>query len=222
MKKNILSIVALVAAMFVASPAMAQFKYGVKAGLNISKVSLDKNNLTKNIAKDNQTGFFAGVMGEFTLPLVGIGVEGSLLYDQKKMDAGEDTKTLEYVDLPINLKYTLGFSSIASVYVATGPQFSWNIGGKNFSNAITPTGMIDNYNSYAQDFTLQKSEFSWNIGAGATVLKHIRVGYNYNIAIGKTANMSVEGFQDGVGVAEQLTKVKLKNNTHQVSVTYIF
>ena len=209
MKKNILSLAVLVAALCFALPSQAQVKFGVKAGLNVDNVNL--KNAQANISAKNRTGFFAGVTADVTVPLAGLGADIALLYDNKVIGikdnntGDEANKTLHYIDMPINAKYTVGLSSLASVYVATGPQFSWNIGDRHW----TPQNIT-------QDWEIKKSEFSWNIGCGVTALSHLRVGYNYNIAIGKTAEFDLLA----VGVAG--AKGKLKNNTHQISLTYLF
>ncbi len=213
MKKNIVTLAVLVAAFIVALPSQAQVKFGVKAGLNVNSVSL-KGDLKNNLSADNRTGFFAGLTADVTIPLAGLGADISLLYDNKVVGLSdkatdgellESNKTLHYVDLPINVKYTIGFSSLASVYLATGPQFSWNVGDRKWKLSTLDDG-----------WELKKSEFSWNVGAGATVLKHVRVGYNYNIGIGNTAETNV------MNVANKAFKNKLKNNTHQISLTYLF
>lgn len=186
-----------------AVPASAQLKWGVKAGLNITKPSLSMD----AIKTENQTGFFVGPMAEFTVPIVGVGADISLLYNNKGMTiqelatGQEYNQTLHYIDIPINLKYTYGFGSLVGVFVTTGPQFSFNIGSKklNFS-----------------DYTLRSSEFSWNVGLGAKLFSHLQVAYNYNIAIGKTAELDV------LGIGGDIIKKKLKNNTHQISLAYMF
>ena len=207
MKKNILSFAVLVAALAFALPSQAQVKFGVKAGLNVDNINL-KDSYGSLKAK-NRTGFFAGVTADVTIPLAGLGADIAVLYDNKVVGisdgVNEANKTLHYIDMPINAKYTVGLSSLASVYVATGPQFSWNIGDRHW----TPQYIT-------QDWEIKKSEFSWNIGCGVTALSHLRVGYNYNIAIGKTAEFDLLA----VGVAG--AKGKLKNNTHQISLTYLF
>lgn len=186
-----------------AVPASAQFSYGLKAGLNVSKASLDWS----TVSSDNQTGFFVGPMVEFTVPLVGVGVDAALLYNNKGMKLKDVTsgdsfsQTLQYIDIPINLKYTYGLGSIAGVFVTTGPQFSFNISSKKLKIA---------------DYTLKSSEFSWNVGLGAKLLGHLQVAYNYNIAIGKTSEFE---YYD---TAMNLVKGKLKNNTHQISLAYMF
>lgn len=212
MKKNILSLTVLVAALAFAMPSQAQIKFGVKAGLNVNAVSF--KNLPSNVDSKNRNGFFAGVTADVTVPLVGLGVDASLLYDNKVIGMEEDyngdvaksNKTLHYIDLPINVKYTIGFSSLASVYFATGPQFAWNIGDRHWrlNDEVT------------KGWELKSSQFSWNVGCGATVLSHVRVGYNFNIGIGKTADITY------INTAEKAVKGKLKNNTHQISLTYIF
>ena len=209
MKKNILSLAVLVAALCFALPSQAQVKFGVKAGLNVDNVNL--KNAQANISAKNRTGFFAGVTADVTVPLAGLGADIALLYDNKVIGikdnntGDEANKTLHYIDMPINAKYTVGLSSLASVYVATGPQFSWNIGDRHW----TPQNIT-------QDWEIKKSEFSWNIGCGVTALSHLRVGYNYNIAIGKTAEITP------LMVGGNAVKGKLKNNTHQISLTYLF
>jgi hypothetical protein len=139
-------------------------------------------------------------MAEFTLPVIGLGVDAALLYDNKSVKVDSESKSLHYIDIPINVKYTIGLGSLASVYGATGPQFSYNIGGKSILDG-----------SYA----LNGSDFSWNIGAGVKLLGHLQVGYNYNIALGKTAEVKDSQLTDYIGKS-------FKNNTHQISVAYMF
>ena len=73
MKKIFSAFVIAVCCMFMAMPAQAQLlKWGVKGGVNMTKIDWDggyKGN------KDNSTGFFIGPMAEFTIPIVGLGVD---------------------------------------------------------------------------------------------------------------------------------------------------
>ena len=64
-----------------AMPAQAQIHFGVKGGLNLSKASF--SNVSENFKKDNFTGFFIGPMAEFNIPIVGLGVDASLLFAQR-------------------------------------------------------------------------------------------------------------------------------------------
>lgn len=202
--KKLFGIIMVTVAMFMATPANAQFKFGVKAGLNVSKVSFDKD-VAKN-AIDSRTGFFVGPMAEFTVPIIGLGADVAVLYDNKGAEYEGESETLQYIDIPINVKYSIGLGSIAGVYVATGPQFSYNIGGKK---------IFDN------SYSLKSSEFSWNVGAGVKLLGHLQIGYNYNIGIGKTGEMD-SAFGVITDQSEKFIKGDVKNNTHQISVAYLF
>ena len=207
MKKNILSLAVIVAALAFAMPSQAQIKFGIKGGLNVDNINL--KHAQANVSAKNRTGFFAGVTADVTIPLAGLGADIAVLYDNKVVGISDGTteanKTMHYIDLPINAKYTVGFSSLVSAYIGTGPQFSWNVGDRSWKPA--------NIN---QDWELKKSEFSWNVGCGVTALSHVRVGYNYNIALGKTAEITP------LGIGTSAVKGKLKNNTHQISLTYLF
>ncbi len=199
-------VIATTALLMVAAPSQAQLKFGVKAGLNVSKVTFDEN----LIDRDNRTGFFVGPMAEFTIPIAGLGVDAALLYSNKNLQVCEETtnvemsKTMHSVDIPINLKYTVGLGSMAGVYVATGPQFSFAMGNKSL---------------FENSYTLKSSQFSWNVGAGVKLVSHLQVGYNYNIDLGNTADVNSKS---ATGAIAGLAFGKMKNNTHQVSVAYIF
>lgn len=53
--KKILSIMAVVCCLFMAVPAHAQFQFGIKGGLNVSKISVSK----EVFRPDNKSGFFS-------------------------------------------------------------------------------------------------------------------------------------------------------------------
>ena len=192
-----------------AMPAQAQLKFGIKAGMNANSISLD--DVKGNFTKENQNGFFVGPMAEFTVPIVGVGADIALMYDQKHASIDDQSETMHYISIPINIKYTLGLGSLAGIYVATGPQFSFNVGNNSIFDTIK-----DNVTGEAQDFELNKSMMYWNIGAGVKLLSHLQVGYNYSIALGSTGEFSV------LSTAGKAVTGKLKNNSHQISVAYTF
>ena len=117
MKKFFSVFMIAVCCMALAMPAQAQLiKFGVKGGVNLSKLKFEG-------MKDNSTGFFFGPMAEITIPVIGLGVDGALLYSQKgdKME-GLDMKQ-SGLDIPVNLKYSIGLGSMLGIYVAAGPDF---------------------------------------------------------------------------------------------------
>ena len=200
--RKIFTLVVLVAATLVAIPAQAQFKFGLKGGLNITDMSLSSDELFET---SNRAGFFIGPTVKFTLPIVGLGIDASALYDQREAKVkGSDSKLKQQaINIPINLRYDIGLGSLAAIYLAAGPQFGPNIGDKHQT-------LIED----VADWNLNTSNFSVNVGAGVMLLSHLQVGANYNIVCGKTGEVTVF---DGVREV-----VRGRSNTWQVSLAYYF
>ncbi len=194
MKKIITSLLVAVC-LCMAIPAQAQLKWGVKGGLNVSKVSFDSN----LYSSDNRTGFFIGPMAEFTIPVIGLGFDGALLYSQRDFKVGTTTEKSQGLDIPINLKYTIGLGSMAGIYVAAGPDF--------FFDFSSDDGV----------FNKKNAQVGFNIGAGVKLIKHLQVGVNYNIPLGDSGNLK---YTDAYTPSTADTGYKTK--TWQVSVAYIF
>ena len=199
--RKFFTLVVLVAATLVAIPAQAQFKFGLKGGLNITDMSFSSDLLESS----NRAGFFIGPTVKFTLPIVGLGVDASALYDQREAKVkGTDNKLKQQaINIPINLRYDIGLGSLAAVYLAAGPQFGFNIGDKHQT-------LIED----VSDWKLNTSNFSVNVGAGVMLLGHLQVGANYNIVCGKTGEVTVF---DGVREV-----VRGRSNTWQISAAYYF
>ena len=194
MKK--LFILALLAfAMCFTTESQAQVKFGLKGGLNVTDMSFNKSVL----ATSNRAGFYIGPTVRFSLPLVGLGVDAAALYDQRQA-----------INIPINLRYSVGLGDLASVYFAAGPQFGFNVGDKEFKW----TKKAD----YQNTFQFKNSNFSINLGAGVSLIKHLEVGFSYNIACGKTADANV---WETVGTAVQ-NKLKGRSNSWQIGLAYYF
>ena len=193
--KKLLSTLMVIACLALAIPAQAQIKFGVKAGLNVSKLHLSEETLSS----DNRAGFFVGPTAEFTLPLLGLGIDGSVLYNQFGVDSEEGTSTKKSIEIPINLRWTVGFSSLVGAYVAVGPQFGFNVGDRWFDEVCE----------------FKKNTTSFNVGAGLKLLGHLQVGANYNFALKDNGKIHS-------GDIEDLTTIGFKQNTWQVSVAYLF
>lgn len=186
-----------------ATTASAQFKFGIVAGMNMSKLSFDDG---KYFNSEHRAGWYVGPKVWFNIPIVGLGVNASAQYSQRRMnvksgdgeDAVSDSKNLNTIEIPINVRYTLGLGSIASVYAETGPQFGFNVGNKTVSEVAK----------------FKSSNVTWNVGIGARVLGHLEAGVGYNIALSKFGEL----------VPDQLrgTKNDFKSNTWQVQVAYLF
>lgn len=199
--KKIFTTIVLMAAMLVVIPAKAGINFGIKGGYNITNFSFSKD----VIAKDNQQGFFIGPSLKIGIPVLPIGFEIAALYDQRDAKLEGEKISQKSINIPINVRYELGLGDMAGIYVAAGPQFGFNIGDKSFS--------FDD-----ADYKLKDSNLSINLGAGLRLVKHLEIGFNYNIALGKTGEFNVI---DGAGEALGING-NGKANAWQISAAYYF
>lgn len=182
-----------------ATPASAELKFGVVGGLNLSKMSFsggDKGLLSS----DNRCGWYIGPKAQFTLPLIGLGLDASIQYSQRRLNSSEyefsDNQTYKSIEVPINVRYTIGLSSLVSIYGATGPQFGFNCDKSLFRD---------------MDISVKDANVTWNVGFGLTLLNHLQVGAGYNFGIGKWAESK-----------DPDVDLSAKANTWQVQVAYLF
>ena len=159
--KKVISVMMVAVALMMAAPAQAQLiKFGVKGGVNMSELDFD-GGYEGN--KDNATGFFIGPMAEFTLPIVGLGIDGAVMFSQR----GKSETKEQGFEVPVNLKYTIGLGSMAGVYLAAGPDFFFNL--KDFD---------------VEGGKAKKSQVAVNIGAGLKLLSKLQLGVTYQIPMG--------------------------------------
>lgn len=211
--KKVLSFIVLAVSLFFANPAQAQIKLGVKGGLNVSNLKLDDDMWTA----DNKVGFFIGPMVKVTVPVTGLSFDVAALYDQKeaKVKVADDVVggtynstrvTQKFIDIPVNVRYGFGLSSLANIFLFAGPQWGINVGNKNFK-----------WNK-SSSYSLKKANFSVNVGAGVTLLSHLQASVNYNIECNKSGKMDT-GSLDSNG---KPLVIKGRNNTWQISLGYWF
>ncbi|MCD8261028.1 MAG: porin family protein, partial [Bacteroides sp.] len=176
-------------------PALAQMGFGVRGGLNLAKASFSRSDF--NV--DNRTGFFIGPMAEFTVPLIGVGMDAALLFSQRNVEVENDMIRQNGFEIPVNLKYTLGFSRLLAAYLATGPNFIFDLSKDRSKNVF--------------DYELNRSYVAWNIGAGIKLLHHLQFGINYNIPFSSSGTITKK--RDG-------EEYNYKSKIWQVSMTYMF
>lgn len=200
----------MIVTMTAANNASAQIKFGLKGGVNVTDMSLNSSVFDAS----NRTGFFVGPTIKVQLPLVGLGIDASALYDQReaKIKVGNTTtkETLrsQAINIPINLRYGWGLSSMANIFLFAGPQFGFNVGDKDQKITEKSTWSVKN------------SNFSLNFGAGVTLLSHLQLTANYNVVCGKTSDVTIT---EGI---EQLTnkevRSRARSNAWQIALAYYF
>ena len=199
--KRIITLVVLAVAMTVSAQAQG-IKFGLKGGLDIVNLSFDKNVFDTS----NKLGWFIGPSLKVSLPVPGLGVDIAALYDQKKSEVNNETITQKSIIVPVNARFSFGVGSAASIYLAAGPQFGFNVGDDEFKWTA---------NGVENTFQLKKSAFSLNFGAGVTLMKHLEIGFAYNLGLGKTADVTVKQ-------AEKDIKDDTAPKSWQISAAYYF
>jgi opacity protein-like surface antigen len=195
--RKLFSLLALAVCIAISMPAQAQLKWGVKGGLNMTKLSFSDIGYGA-FSSDHKQGFFIGPMAEFSTAL-GLGVDASLLYNQ----LGSDEYKQAGIDVPVNLKYTFGAGSTLGIYIAVGPDFFFN-----FKDNATYT---EDGSRYSTDH--RKAMVGANIGAGVKLLNHLQIGVNYNAQLGRSGDVT---WSDATKIG------KYKFNTWQISLAYLF
>ena len=189
----------------------AQIDFGIKAGANLPEAPTLNVDDFKSSIRGN-TGWFVGPTAKFIIPVVGLGVEANLLYSQANIDIDGQNILTQSIEVPLMLRYELSIPAINRIiepFIAIGPQFGWNIGDKSFT--------LDNIADIAgREYRIKDSNTSLNLGLGLVLFNHLQIHGNYNLALGKTADIT--------GTIVDFTKelAEIKTNTWQVSLAYIF
>jgi hypothetical protein len=195
--KKVLSILMVAVALMMAAPAQAQLiKFGVKGGMNFSKLDTDVKSWYD--AKENSTGFFVGPMAEITLPIIGLGIDGALLYSQR----GDGEVEQQGLEVPVNLKYTIGLGSMLGFYVAAGPDFFFNF--KDIKES--------------ENLKKEDSQVAINLGAGFKLLRKLQIGITYQIPLKDSHYWTNISLAPGAKASDTGARQK----TWQASLAYIF
>ena len=189
--------------------ANADFRFGIKAGMNVNKMHFSKdvqNALGQTLDPANSTGWTAGVTADFTVPLIGIGMDASVMYTRMNTAAQQEVnnRIIDYgknfIQLPIHLKYKLSLPVVGRIiapYLFTGPDFSFKLDKK----------ILDAVKS-------KSCQVGWDLGLGVELLRHLQVGASYTWDINKIAKIMPNG--------NDLKPISIRNNYWTVTAAYMF
>jgi hypothetical protein len=194
MKKPIILMIAIAAF----SGLNAQVQLGVKAGLNISSLSLS-NVLGNGDSKSSLTSFNGGLF--VSLPIAeSLSVQPEINYSAQgtNLDLEGDKGSLnyDYLNVPVLVKY----SHESGLFAETGPQAGFLLSAKQ---------KIDG-SSYDAKNNVQSFDFSWALGIGYK-LKELGLGIDvrYNLGLTNTIKAPYNGSS-------------AKNGVFQVDLFYMF
>lgn len=153
--------------------------WGVTGGMNVSKIKLDEN--ISGMAKpEADKGWYVGVTGMASAPVVGIGIDGSLVYshEEVKLSKDHESEAAHFISIPVHLRYDFRFPLMEEAFVPyafVGPQFNYALNDVKF--------VVDEANNVKD--VLKRAE-SWRLdfGVGFILLDHVQFSYSYGIPIG--------------------------------------
>lgn len=201
---------------FVSITVMAQnqkVKIGVKAGLNISSLAFDENQMNST----SRTGFTAGVMVEIPLAK-NFSLQPELLYSQQGGKTSffdsdvtnsnyKGTLELNYLNIPLMLKYYV----VKGLSVQAGPQIGILLKANNKYE--------DNFLGYVNHESFNLKDYSAgidtsvNFGLGYQFKDKFYTDLRYNISYSNV-------FKDGD--ANYFINQDMKNRVFQISLGYFF
>lgn len=201
---------------FVSITVMAQnqkVKIGVKAGLNISSLAFDENEMNSS----SRTGFTAGVMVEIPLAK-NFSLQPELLYSQQGGKTSffdsevtnsnyKGTLELNYLNIPLMLKYYVA----KGLSVQAGPQIGILLKANNKYE--------DNFLGYENHESFNLKDYSAgidtsvNFGLGYQFKDKFYTDLRYNISYSNV-------FKDGD--ANYFINQDMKNRVFQISLGYFF
>ena len=185
-------------ALIAVTTANAQFRFGIKAGVNIVNATFNRD--VYNL--DNVTGFHLGPAIEGMFGQGGVGFDAAILYSRKGFKTEPETIKNDFIDVPVNLKFKFGLP-LVNPYFSVGPYMSFRAGGEE-KWAIP--GIVDQVKT-------QSFGAGLNFTAGAEIFERLQAGLTYGW--GLTDNYKTfEG--------NNLDSYKGKLRTWQVSATFFF
>ena len=183
MKKFLMAIVAVL----FAAPSFAQISsggfsltestvyYGMRMGLNVSNLTGDTDGFSGSKAGLN----LAGVVGIRVSDSTPIFLESGLYFTQRGAKKNKNTyANLNYLEIPVLLKYGIQATDEIAVLPFIGPTFSYGIGGKEkLGDGASKDDSFSNDNA---DF--KRLDAGIKIGCGAEYNKlYLEMGYQFGI-----------------------------------------
>lgn len=176
------------------------FGFGVKAGVDMPKVSgKDLGNINQDL---NFGGFHAGILAQVNIPVIGLGIQPEVLYVNKNVSvlkfnaAGEPesaTQKGHFVEVPLNITWGIDLA-VVRPFITVAPTFTY---------ALSEVKLIK-----GESVALSKNNWGIGVGAGCDIFMfQIMAKYKWGLS-----DLAPSGLSSG----------KYKENTLSISLGYIF
>jgi hypothetical protein len=193
--------------MFVFISLQGQVKFGPKAGVNLSTMTLKSSGFS--IDPTMLVGFHVGVISEISItdnlvlqPGIFYSTKGSKYKISYSQFSYEASIAPSYIDIPINLGYYFGTGK-TKIALFAGPYIAYGIGGKSESDGESADISFGN----TDDNDMKPLDFGLNIGAGVN-LNGLLISAQYGLGL---ANLVPSSSSDG----------EMKNGVIGISLTYL-
>lgn len=202
--KNYLKLSFAICFIFMMSYGYSQVKFGPKAGLNLSTMTLKYSGVS--LDPKTKAGFNAGVVSE--IPLAGnLFLQPGIMYSAKGSKysiAGTDMSiSPSFLEIPVNGLYKFDLGS-AKLLMFAGPYFAFGIGG----SYETPTESGDISYGSGEDHDMKSFDLGLNFGAGAEI-NNFQLTFQYGLGL---TNLSPVSDNDA----------EMKTGVIGISMAYLF
>lgn len=208
MKRVLLTIAIISATMFCTNATAEGLSFGAKGGVTLNSFKFT-DNVQKSFGTDNRSGFFIGPSLKFSTAL-GFGVDAAILYANDK-----ESYTLEgegydgrkhMLEIPVNLRWEFNLIKVLGLYVAAGPDFTFDFKGKD--NGLTQF-IEDNYNGGGYEVNDESKGYAIgiNVGTGIILFSHLEIGINYIIPLQNDTKFTVDGIGDIMSSKERRLQI---------------
>ncbi len=169
--KKLLTIVALM--VLGATTSFAQL--GLRAGVNFDNISKKED-----VDLEKKTGFHIGAV--YNIDLIGsFSIEPGLYFNQKGFKLNEDDANMNYLEVPVNVKFKLLDLSVLGLDAHLGPFAALGLGGKWKSDI----GDIKMFDDDEDGMGCKRFDFGLQMGIGAVLVNKIYAGVNYDMSLTK-------------------------------------
>lgn len=196
MKKILTAIVAAL----IAAPSFAQYSsggfsldqeniyYGVRIGMTSAGISGDVGE-----GLGSRVGMtLGGVVGLRVSNSTPVFLESGLYYTERGAKKNKTVLSLNYLEIPLLIKYGFKATDDIAVLPFIGPYFSYGISGKY----KTPVGNdVISHSAFGDNGGIKHGELGFKLGCGAEYNKlYLELGYQFGVSdISKDDNLDAHG-----------------------------
>lgn len=219
--RKILLLIAIVTAGFTTANAQENLKWGVTAGMNVSKLS--------TTGLDSKIGYHLGVKAELGLPQLADGVflDAAALLSAKGAktdlgDLGNQKINANYLEVPVFIGYKYAINDNFSVFGKFGVYFSYGLFGKTNVEEMDYDDNGDiihnkiKYDTFGDD-GFKRFDMGLGLRVGTEINKKYQISIGYDFGLLKTYKTKFEE-----GDMEIDLSSGAKNRNLSISVAYMF